>query len=244
MKKSWSYTWVSMVFCPGVLQAVMQGKNGIVGVERDGLLVVVGDADRRLQPLPERYCAPAGVNRPLATVHQRIGVHELIRRVVSLAQHPDSQFDEQFARLRLAIVQSTVNRAKLLDRAGNRIGDHWIVVGKPDAKVSVPLKRQARDHPRPVESRCAVVTILRVGQVEYSVHFSVGDGSLGIACLQKGTAPRGRGLGRCRKNRSHQGEYRTYREFQWSRLCIADCISRYFSIAPQERLVFANPGIS
>ena len=114
-------------------------------VERHGFLIVVGDADGRVELLPERYLAAAGVDRPLAAIHQRIGVHELVRRVVGLAQHTDSDLDEQTAGLSLVVIQGAVGRSEFLYRACDRIRDHRIVVRKPDAKVSVTFIRQARE---------------------------------------------------------------------------------------------------
>ena len=89
-----------------------------MGVELQCLLVVVGDADGRLEGLLEGDAGRGWFNGPLAAVNDRIGRCKLVGLVVNFAQHAYADFDERAAGLGGVVADGAfaVAGAKLFDR--------------------------------------------------------------------------------------------------------------------------------
>src|ERR1700722_19453813 len=99
---------------------VFQDEDRLMRLEPDRLLVIISDADRRLELLPERHPAMLRLDSPLSPVHQGIGVHELISRSIRRAEHAYSELDEQLSAFRMVIIQSTIGRPEFFDWTGDR----------------------------------------------------------------------------------------------------------------------------
>src|SRR5215469_294654 len=118
----------------------MLERNDCAGfVQFERLLLNVSKASGRSQLLLKRNRPRAGVHGPLSCIFDRIEGTELIGRVIDFAKNPHSYFHERIARLSIAVAQSSVLRAKLLDWPGNGIVNERIVFRKPIAPERMPF---------------------------------------------------------------------------------------------------------
>ena len=110
--------------------------------------------------------ARALLDRPLSGIDDLVGLEPAVGRFLWLADGAHANSDKALAWLCLGVAKPGVPGEELLDRPGDRVVDLRIVAIEPLAEVLVAIPFQTGNGAGPVESSAAVVTLLRVGQVE------------------------------------------------------------------------------
>ena len=116
----------------------------------------------------------------LAAVREVVGRGVAVSFLFGLAHRADAHSNERSARGRLRVPYAG---AELLRRTCDCVVQLRVVgPGVPLGDVFVPLVPQTVDYARPVEARAAVVTTLRVRQVEPRLDQPVRDPGFGEGC--------------------------------------------------------------
>src|SRR5690348_5037949 len=156
-------------------------KLGLTGYEAQRFPVRVSITGTGImQLLSELNGGGGSMHSPLAWIDDFIQMVRTVCPVVGFAKNSDADLDECASRFRFVITEPLVSCGEFLDRAHNsaaRTGDDIIAsideiahvrVGfrVPGAVNPMSFELEILNHARPVEASAAIVTMLRIGQID------------------------------------------------------------------------------
>ena len=186
-----------MTLRAGVLEAVLKHELRLVLGQAHGLAYRC----RRSPRYRQSSCVNSTRSATVLTVHLPV-VGDLVRAellegaLLGFADSADADLDEALARLDVVIAESDAVGEKLFHRAEDGVVELGVVLIEPLAEVVVALGFEAGDLAGPVEARCAIVALLRVGQIELGAPGAAGD--FGLRKIRRRAGQRSERVGQTR----------------------------------------------